>query len=104
MLVPFFALLAQAHEQGVIYNDTGRDKAEHLLWDAGRRQLKVIDWANAIDTTRASSTQTRRAYHDVVGCGELLLWMRLGPESEAATPEAIQQLGEIGSLATRCLN
>ncbi len=104
MLVPFFSLLASAHELGVIYNDAGRDKAGHLLWDRAAKQLKVIDWANAIDTTRASSTQTRRPYHDVVGCGELLLLMRQGQEAAEATQEEIQQLGDFGLLVQRCLN
>ena len=103
-LVPFFSLLSSAHELGIIYNDAGRDKAGHLLWDQSARQLKVIDWANAIDTTRASSTQTRRPYHDVVGCGELLLFMRCGPGTETSTPEEIQQLGDFGTLVQRCLN
>ncbi|MBI4214220.1 MAG: hypothetical protein HY534_07930 [Chloroflexi bacterium] len=104
ILIPFFSLLSAAHELGIIYNDAGRDKAGHLLWDSSARQLKVIDWANAIDTTRASSTQTRRAYHDVVGCGELLLLMRGGAGAEEATPEEIQQLGEFGGIVQRCLN
>lgn len=103
-LVPFFAVLAAAHEVGVIYNDAGRDKAGHLLWDGERHQLKVIDWANAIDTTRASSTQTRRPYHDVVGCGELLLLARLGPEAPAEPDEdTLSELGEFGTLVRRCL-
>lgn len=105
VLVPFFGLLAAAHEMGVIYNDAGRDKAGHLLWDQDTRQLKVIDWANAIDTTRASSTQTRRPYHDVVGCGELLLLMRRGLDDDGnAAPVDLQSLGEFGELVGRCLN
>lgn len=105
VMVPFFGLLASAHEIGVIYNDAGRDKAGHLLWNRAARQLKVIDWANAIDTTRASSTQTRRPYHDVVGCGELLLVARQGFDApETVTPEEIQAMGEFGVLVSRCLN
>jgi hypothetical protein len=103
-LLPFFSLLAAAHEQGVVYNDVGRDKADHLRWNAASRQLKVIDWANAIDTTRASSTQTRRPYHDVVGCGELALLVRLGAETPTSDSDALDGLGELGTLVRRCLN
>lgn len=105
ILTPFFGLLAAAHEIGVIYNDVGFEKAGHLLWSAQDRQLKVIDWANVIDTTRASSTQTRRPYHDVIGCGELLLLLRRGPDAPyPPSEEEMRAFGEFGVLAARCLD
>lgn len=105
ILVPFFGLLAAAHDAGLIYNDAGRDKASHLLWSQSDRQLKVIDWANVIDTTRASSTQSRRPYHDVIGCGELLLLLRRGPDAPCPPPEEeVQALGFLGQMIRRCLN
>lgn len=80
IIAPFAYLLAETHKKGVVYNDIGADKADHLYYDETKHQLKVIDWANMVDMHRASYDGSRKPYQDVEGLVQLIYRMRTGAD------------------------
>ena len=96
---PFAYLLAQAHKKGIIYNDIGADKADHLYWDQPKHQLKVIDWANVMFMTDANFRGARMPYHDVRGLARLIYRMRTN-----ADPTEIESTRQPNLLRDNLIN
>lgn len=83
LVAPFAYLLARAHKKGVIYNDIGADKADHLYYDEQKHQLKVIDWANCVFMRDANYNGARQPFHDVTGLARLIYCMRTNADARA---------------------
>ncbi len=102
IISPFTAVLATAHREGFVYVDVGAKKADHLWWrvqqtadgqwvvprDAAgnpRFQLKVIDWANAINMNDPAYMSNVIPADDIAGVGELMFYISHGPSAPIPT-------------------
>lgn len=124
IVAPFTALLATAHRCGFVYVDIDAQKADHLWWrvqksangqwcvprdgdERPRFQLKVIDWANALNMDDPAYTGNVTPADDIAGVGELLFYMLHGPGAPMpASPNdaALQpQRGNLDDLIRRAM-
>ena len=74
-------VLAVAHRAGVVCNDV---KAEHLFWDQGKKQIKMIDWGNAQFVSDGNAVKQE----DVFQCGQLMYYFVTGEEYGKEREEA----------------
>jgi hypothetical protein len=102
IIAPFTAVLAAAHREGFVYVDVGAQKADHLWWRVQqtadgqwvvprdtsgnpRFQLKVIDWANAINMDDPAYLGNVTPADDIAGVGELMFYVSHGPSAPIPT-------------------
>lgn len=75
-------IMGVIHQQGIIYNDINGDKLDNVFWDPKSGRVRLIDWANSIDTHREDNFFGVRSNvspgNDRGGLGELLFTLITG--------------------------